>query len=95
MSIVSARWQNPDVKTWEELSERGKLGRMRALALRAVEQYDVEVSKLSVIGGFTNALFRVDTPVVRSRFESIYSKIIPKPTTTSNLTGWRRSRLMA
>ena len=50
------------MKTWEELSERGKLGRMRTLALRAIEQYDVEVSKLSVIGGFTNALFRVDTP---------------------------------
>lgn len=34
---------------------------MRALALRAIAQYDVEVEKLSVIGGFTNALFRVDT----------------------------------
>ncbi len=50
------------MKAWEELTERGKLRRLRAVAGSALEAYDVDVERMSLIGGFVNALFRIDTP---------------------------------
>jgi Ser/Thr protein kinase RdoA (MazF antagonist) len=50
------------VKPWEQLTERGRLGRLRTVAIAALSEYDVEVRRMSLIGGFVNALFRVDTP---------------------------------
>lgn len=50
------------VKPWDELTERGKLRRLRTVALAALDDYSVDVRKVSLIGGFINALFRVDTP---------------------------------
>ena len=50
------------VKPFDQLTERGKLLRLRSVALAALADYDVEVRQLSLIGGFVNALYRVDTP---------------------------------
>ena len=50
------------VKPWDELTERGKLRRLRTVALAALDDYSVDVRKVSLIGGFINALFRGDTP---------------------------------
>ena len=50
------------MKAWEELTERGRLRRAKGVAVAALEQYPVEVLGLRLIGGFTNALYRVDTP---------------------------------
>lgn len=52
----------PGMKSWDELTERGRLRRTRNVALAALEQYPVEVTGLSLIGGFVNALYRVETP---------------------------------
>lgn len=49
------------MKPWSELSERGRLMRLRPLAKAALQDYSVDVEKLTLIGGFINALFRVDT----------------------------------
>jgi Ser/Thr protein kinase RdoA (MazF antagonist) len=50
------------LKPWDELTERGKLGRLRSVATAALGDYDVDVQRVSLIGGFVNALYRVDTP---------------------------------
>ncbi len=50
------------VKDWDQLTERGQLRRLRVVALAALADYDVDVRRVSLIGGFVNALFRVDTP---------------------------------
>ena len=50
------------VKGWDQLTERGKLRRLAPVARAALDDYLVEVQRLSLIGGFVNALYRVDTP---------------------------------
>ena len=50
------------MKPWEHLTERGKLLRLRAVAAEALHSYDIDVERVSLIGGFVNALYRVDTP---------------------------------
>jgi Ser/Thr protein kinase RdoA (MazF antagonist) len=50
------------VKQWDDLTERGKLRRLRPLSLSALNDFDIDVERVSLIGGFTNALFRIDTP---------------------------------
>ena len=50
------------MKTWDQLTERGRLRRAKGVAVAALERYPVEVLGLRLIGGFTNALYRVDTP---------------------------------
>ena len=50
------------VRPWDRLTERGRLRRLRSVASAALADYDVEVTRLSLIGGFVNALYRVDTP---------------------------------
>ncbi|MDH3248221.1 MAG: phosphotransferase [Acidimicrobiia bacterium] len=50
------------MKPWDELTERGKLRRLRSVAAAALGDYDVDARRVSLIGGFVNALYRVDTP---------------------------------
>ena len=49
------------MKPFHQLSRLGKARRMRPLALRALEQYDLQVTGLELVGVFTNMLFRVRT----------------------------------
>jgi Ser/Thr protein kinase RdoA (MazF antagonist) len=48
-------------KPFEQLTQRGRTRRLRQLALNALQQYDLDVAQLSLLGMFTNALFRVRT----------------------------------
>ena len=50
------------MKAWDELTERGRLRRLRSVAVSALAEYDLTVTRVSLIGGFVNALFRIDTP---------------------------------
>lgn len=50
------------VKAWDQLTERGRLGRLRTVAIAALADYDIDVRQVSLVGGFVNALYRVDTP---------------------------------
>jgi Ser/Thr protein kinase RdoA (MazF antagonist) len=53
------------MKAWAELTESGQLRRLRPLAMAALQRYDIEPHRLRLIGGFTNAIFRVDTATER------------------------------
>ncbi len=46
---------------WEDLTEAGQFRRLRPLALAALQRYTLEPERLRFVGGFTNAIFRVDT----------------------------------
>ena len=46
---------------WESLSEAGQIRRLRPLAMSALERYPIQPDRLTLIGGFTNVLFRVGT----------------------------------
>ncbi|NND01495.1 MAG: phosphotransferase [Acidimicrobiia bacterium] len=48
------------MKPWELLTERGKYRRLRSLAMAALQSYAIDVRRLSFVGGFTNAIYRVD-----------------------------------
>ncbi len=50
------------MKEWGSLSEGGQIRRLRSLAMSALESYRIRSERLTLIGGFTNVLFRVDTP---------------------------------
>lgn len=45
---------------WHELTERGRFRRLRAVAEAALDRYDVVPDRISLVGGFTNAVFRID-----------------------------------
>ena len=47
------------MKPFEELTRRGKARRLREVALHALDQYDLEVTDVRLLGMYTNALFRV------------------------------------
>jgi len=49
------------VKPFEELTRRGRAGRLRGVARRALEQYDLDVTDVRLLGMYTNTLFRVRT----------------------------------
>jgi len=49
------------MKPWDQLTERGRFRRLRSLALAALRQYDLTLERLRFVGGFTNAIYRVDT----------------------------------
>jgi Ser/Thr protein kinase RdoA (MazF antagonist) len=49
------------VKAWEALTESGRLRRLRELAERALAAYPIEPVRLRLVGGFTNAVYRVDS----------------------------------
>lgn len=50
------------MKPWNELTERGKFRRLRQLANTALDEYAITPTALRFVGGFTNAIFRVETP---------------------------------
>jgi Ser/Thr protein kinase RdoA (MazF antagonist) len=50
------------MKHWHELTEAGQIRRLRTLALEALRAYRIRPTRLSLVGGFTNVIFRVDTP---------------------------------
>ena len=50
-----------DMQDWETLTEAGRIRRLRALALDALDQFPIEPVRLRLVGGFTNVIFRVDT----------------------------------
>lgn len=47
------------MKSFDELTPRGKARRLRKVALAALEAYDLDVVLVELLGLFTNALFRV------------------------------------
>ena len=49
------------MKSWDELTEQGQYRRLRSLAVTALESYDLAVRDVSLIGGFTNVVYRVDS----------------------------------
>ena len=53
--------QRRTMRPYEELTETGKIRRMHGIAHVALEQYDLEVSRLRCIARDTNTTFRVDT----------------------------------
>ncbi len=46
------------MKTFDELPAREQAGRLRRLAQNALEQYDLSITRLRLVGKFTNTLFR-------------------------------------
>lgn len=50
------------MKTWDQLSEAGQIRRLRPLAWAALEAFPIRPQQLRLVGGFTNVIFRVDTP---------------------------------
>ena len=50
------------MRRWEELTESGQIRRLRKLAERALLSYPIEPIRLRLVGGFTNVIYRVDTP---------------------------------
>ncbi|MDH3309013.1 MAG: phosphotransferase [Acidimicrobiia bacterium] len=50
------------MKPWDALTEAGRHRRLRSLALAALEQFPVKPGRLRLVGGFTNVIYRVDSP---------------------------------
>lgn len=50
------------MKDWADLTEAGQFRRLRRLASAALTRYPIKPEQLRFVGGFTNAIFRVDTP---------------------------------
>lgn len=48
-------------KAFHELTSRGKAGRLRLMARKALEQYDLKVSRIRLISNDMNGIFRIDT----------------------------------
>jgi Ser/Thr protein kinase RdoA (MazF antagonist) len=48
-------------KSFHKLTNRGQTRRLRRMALKALEYFDIEVDRLRVINNFYNAIFRVDS----------------------------------
>ena len=48
-------------KSYEQLTNRGQVRRLRQLALNALQHYDLDVTRLSLINNGFNGIFRVDT----------------------------------
>jgi hypothetical protein len=46
---------------WESLTEVEQIRRLRPLALGALHEFSVDPLSLSLVGGFTNVIVRVDT----------------------------------
>jgi Ser/Thr protein kinase RdoA (MazF antagonist) len=54
------------MRNWDELTELGQYRRLRALAAAALESYDITVKEISLVGGFTNVIYRIDA--IEARF---------------------------
>jgi Ser/Thr protein kinase RdoA (MazF antagonist) len=60
-------------KKYSELTERGKANRLRKVALRALENYDLSVKKVRLLTVETNTYFRIDTSDGRKYAMRVYS----------------------
>ena len=49
------------MKPWDDLTEAGQFRRMRAVAQAALANYPIEPTRLTLVGGFTNVIYRVET----------------------------------
>lgn len=49
------------MKAWSDLSDAGRIQRLRPLARSALEHFDIQPTRLRLVGGFTNVIFRVET----------------------------------
>ena len=49
------------MKTYHDLTEIGQARRLRVLALNALKNYDLNVTRLSLVTNDMNGIFRVDT----------------------------------
>ncbi|MBT8207820.1 MAG: phosphotransferase [Acidimicrobiia bacterium] len=49
------------MRPWNTLTEAGQIRRLRPLAMAALDRFAVIPTRLRLVGGFTNVLFRVDT----------------------------------
>lgn len=49
------------MQSFESLTRQGKTRRLRALAIKALEQYEFEAADVRLVGAYTNTLFRVCT----------------------------------
>ena len=49
------------MKKWEQLTEAGQIKRLRPLAWRALDSFPITPTRLQLVGGFTNVIFRVET----------------------------------
>ena len=49
------------MKPWDQLTERGKFRRLRSLAAAALSNYPIDDYRMSLVGGFANVIFRIDT----------------------------------
>jgi Ser/Thr protein kinase RdoA (MazF antagonist) len=48
------------MRSWDTLTETGKIRRLRAPATTALAEFPIEPLRLRFVGGFTNVIFRVD-----------------------------------
>jgi len=49
------------MKKWDQLTEAGRIRRLRPLAWRALGSFPITPTRLRLVGGFTNVIFRVET----------------------------------
>ncbi len=49
------------MKPFDQLAYRGQAKRLKKLAIKALDQFDFELSQIQLIGLFTNAIFRLRT----------------------------------
>jgi Ser/Thr protein kinase RdoA (MazF antagonist) len=50
------------MRDWDTLTEAGQIRRLRALTTSALAEFPIAPIRLRLVGGFTNVIFRVDTP---------------------------------
>ena len=48
------------MKTWDELTRRGRILRVRNLGIQALQHYDLDVVRVRLVGAFTNLALRAD-----------------------------------
>jgi Ser/Thr protein kinase RdoA (MazF antagonist) len=48
------------MKTWNELTRRGRILRVRNLGIQALQQYDLDVARVRLVGAFTNLALRAE-----------------------------------
>ncbi len=48
------------MRSWDTLTETGKIRRLRDLVTTALAEFPIEPLRLRLVGGFTNVIFRVD-----------------------------------
>lgn len=49
------------MKEWQLLTEAGQIRRLRSLAGAAIDHFPIHPTRVRLVGGFTNVIFRIDT----------------------------------